>query len=722
MKTTLPIVLGGLLAGGCACTGLEYGSTCSAATGADPAPAVPVTRTVDQTDTYFGTVVHDPYRWLENEDGAETVEWIKAENAVTLPYLERLPGRQPMIDRITKLWDYEKFGTPFEEGGRYFYTRNDGLQNQSVLYVAESLDAEPRILIDPNTFSEDGTLALSGRSVSPDGKLIAYSIADAGSDWDDWYVMSVDTGEKLADHIGGMKFSGVSWDRDSSGFYYSRYPEGDTEQGYDDQKTISVYHHTIGDDQENDKLVVDLGHETRNPYGTVTEDGRYLVVNIWDGYIINGVSYIDLKSGDGKLVPLINHWDPDDPLAARYGFLGNDGSTFFFQTTLDAPNQRIIAIDADNPAPEAWREIIPEAPEAMDGVSYIGGRLVVQYIKDASSTVSIFAADGAHQRDVELPGLGSVGGFGGHEDSTETFYSFTGFTDPGAIYRYDVATGVSTLFRRPKVDFDPNRFTSEQIFYTSKDGTRVPMFIVHKKGIKLNGDNPVLLYGYGGFDVSLTPWFSVSRLAFMERGGVWALANIRGGGEYGEAWHLAGTKLNKQNVFDDFIAGGEWLIDNKYTSPERLAIMGGSNGGLLIGACITQRPELYAAAVPEVGVLDMLRYHTASANAKQWSTDYGLSSNEEEFKALYAYSPYHNTHKGTCYPPTLITTARGDDRVAPWNSYKFAAALQAAQGCDNPVLIRVETRAGHGAGKPTWMIIEEVAEKYAFVMHYVGMD
>ena len=707
MRTATPIILTVLLGCGSVLAG---------------EPGVPVTKTVDQQDVYFGTVVRDPYRWLENEDGEETVAWIGAQNAVTLPYLKSLPSRQPMIDRITTLWDYEKFGTPFEEGGRYFYTRNDGLQNQSVLYVAESLDAEPRVLIDPNTFSEDGTLALSGTGVSPNGKLIAYSIADGGSDWDDWFVMNVDTGEKLTDHIEGMKFSGVSWDRDSSGFYYSRYPEGDTEQGYDDQKSIRVYHHTVGQPQAGDRLVVDLGHATRNPYASVTEDGRYLIVSIWDGYLINGVGYLDLGSEDAKLVPLIEHWDAEDPLAARYGFLGNDGSTFFFQTTLDAPNQRVIAIDAEHPAPEAWREIVPEASEAMDGAGYVGGRLVVQYIKDASSTVRVFKRDGTRERDVELPGLGSVGGFGGHEDRTETFYSFTGFTDPGAIYRYDLATGESTLFRRPEVDFDPARFVSKQVFYTSKDGTRIPMFIVHRKGVELDGNNPVLLYGYGGFDVSLTPWFSVSRLAFMERGGVWALANIRGGGEYGEAWHLAGTKADKQNVFDDFIAAGEWLIANKYTSNKRLAIMGGSNGGLLVGACLTQRPDLYGAAVPEVGVLDMLRYHTQSANAKQWSTDYGLSENEDEFHALYAYSPYHNTKKGACYPPTLVTTARGDDRVAPWHSFKFAAALQAAQGCDNPVYIRTETRAGHGAGKPTWMVIEEVAEEYAFIMHHLGMD
>ncbi len=676
-------------------------------------PAYPDARRDGTVDTYHGVRVPDPYRWLENETSDETQAWIAAENEITNAYLDSLPARDRIEARLTELYDYERFGIPSEEGGRYFYSRNDGLQNQSVLYIADSLDATPRVLIDPNTFSEDGTQALGGTEVSPDGRYLAYAVSDGGSDWRIWRVRDIDSGKDLDDTIRHIKFSGVSWDRDSSGFYYSRYPIG-ADGNADDQQSVSIYHHQLGTSQDQDALVYAADVETQNPYAAVTEDGRFLMVSHFDGYLANAVYLIRLDESGAQPTPVFDEWD------AQYNFLGNTGETLFFTTTKDAPNSRVIAVEATNPG--SFREIIPEQTQALQGTSLIGGHLVAQFIEDAKTAVRVYDLDGNLVREVALPGVGSARGFGGHADSPETFYSFSGFTQPGAIYRYDVATGESELFRQPQVVFDLDDFETKQIFYESKDGTRIPMFLVHKKGIKLDGTNPTLLYGYGGFNVSLTPSFRASRLAWVEMGGVYAVANLRGGGEYGKAWHIAGTKGNKQNVFDDFIAAAEWLIDTGYTSTPKLAIEGGSNGGLLVGACMTQRPDLFGAAVPHVGVLDMLRYHTQSANARQWSDDFGISEDPDDFRYLWAYSPYHNVRAGACYPPTLITTAEGDDRVKPWHSYKFAAMLQRAQDCDNPVLIRIETRAGHGAGKPLSKAMRETADIYAFLVDQLGME
>jgi prolyl oligopeptidase len=664
-------------------------------------------------DEYHGVKVPDPYRWLEDEQSEQSQAWIRAQNAITFAHLDAIPARDRLVERITELFNYERFSIPFEEGGKYFWSRNDGLQNQSVLYVADSLESEPRVLIDPNTFSADGTVALAGMSVSPDGRLIAYAVSDGGSDWKLWRVMDVGSGALLDDVIEHTKFTGVSWDRDSSGFYYSRYPLG-ADGKADDQQSLSVYHHVLGTAQDQDELVHRAEVPEHNAYASVTEDGKFLMIYHSHGYLANAVYAKRLEDPAAEVKPVFDKWD------ARYDFLGNVGETLFFSTTLEAPNTRVIAVGAPNPG--RIREIIPEQEQPAQGVSLVGRHLVIEYLQDARSVVKVFDITGRHLRDVDLPDIGSASGFGGHMDKTETFYSFTGFTSPGAIYRYDVATGESELFREPKVKADLDQFETTQVFYESKDGTKVPMFIVHRKGIELTGQNPTLLYGYGGFNIALTPSFSVSRLTWLEMGGVFALANLRGGGEYGEAWHLAGTKGNKQNVFDDFIAAAEWLIAEGYTSTPKLAIEGGSNGGLLVGACMTQRPDLYGACVPHVGVLDMLRYHLQSANARQWSDDYGLSEIEEDFRAQWAYSPYHNVRDAACYPPTLVVTAEGDDRVMPWHSYKFAAMLQHAQACDNPVLIRIETRAGHGGGKPLSMAIKETADVYAFLIKHLGMD
>jgi prolyl oligopeptidase len=675
----------------------------------------PATARGDVVDTYFGDEVADPYRWLEDLDSADTAAWVAAENAITFPYLEAIPQREAIEARLTELWNYERYGMPEKEGGRYFYSRNDGLQNQSVLYVADALDREPRVLIDPNTFSDDATVALSSSVPSPDGKWIAYSTSDGGTDWKTWRIRNVDTGEDLDDVVARCKFTGASWSADSEGFFYSRYPAREDGTG-DGSATTSVFYHRRGTAQDDDTHVYTIpGETTKNPYASVTEDGRYLIISNRLGYDANDVYYLPLGTGATEPLPIFDRWD------ARYNFVGNDGDTLFFWTNNDAPLGRSVAVDLGHDAPGSLREVVPEAEETLSSVDYVGGKLICQYLRDAHSLVRLYDADGVILGEVALPGMGSASGFSGRSDDPETFYSYTDFTTPTAIFSYDVDTGESTLFKKPDPPVDLSGYEAKQVFYESKDGTRVPMFIVHKTGMALDGANPTLLYGYGGFNSSRTPSYRTSRMVWLEMGGVLAIANIRGGGEYGREWHVAGTKLEKQNVFDDFIAAAEWLIANGYTSTPKLAVQGGSNGGLLVGAVITQRPELFGAALPAVGVLDMLRYHTPSANARQWASDFGLSENEDEYRALLAYSPYHNTVEGTCYPPTLITTADHDDRVVPWHSFKFAAALQNAQACDNPILIRVETRAGHGAGKPTWMQIEEVADQWAFLAKNLDM-
>ena len=659
------------------------------------------------TDDYFGTSVADPYRWMENVESPEVAHWVEAQNAIAAPFLHAIPGHGEIKNRLTELWNYERFGVPWKDGGLYFFTRNDGLQDQDVVYVAESLESESRVLLDPNTFSEDATIALAGMSISPNGRYVAFSTSDGGTDWNSWRVREVASGEELEDVVSFTKFTGASWLPNGSGFFYSRYPLGPDGEG-DGQAQVQLYFHSVGTAQDGDELVYRVeGSEGQNPYGTVTEDGRYLIIDLFEGYDANAVYYRDLGVPGGGVVRLLDDWD------ALYTFIGNDGPVFFFHTNKDASRNQIVAVDIRSPG--SFREVVPEAEETLESASYVGGFFVGQYLQDAASLARVFDGEGSIVRDVSLPGIGSASGFGGHAEDTETFFSFQSYTVPPTIFSYDLASGESEVFRETAVDFDAGDYETYQLFYSSEDGTRVPMFVTHRKGLEKNGENPTLLYAYGGFNISETPYFAVSRLVWLEMGGVFVSANIRGGGEYGEVWHLAGTKTQKQNVFDDFIAAAEYLIDEGFTSPEKLAIQGGSNGGLLVGATITQRPELFGAALPAVGVLDMLRYHTASLNARQWSSDYGLSENEEEFRALYAYSPYHNVQEGVCFPPTLVTTADRDDRVVPWNSFKFGAALQHAQGCENPVLVRVETRAGHGAGKPTWMRIEEIADAWAFL-------
>ncbi|MEW6302918.1 MAG: prolyl oligopeptidase family serine peptidase [Verrucomicrobiota bacterium] len=677
----------------------------------------PATAKTNHVDDYHGTKVPDPYRWLEDDNSDATKAWVEAQNKVTFGYLEQIPQRTAIKERLTKLWNYERYGIPFKEGNRYFYSKNDGLQNQSVLYVADSLEAGPRVLLDPNKLSADGTVALSGYEISDDGNYMAYGLSSAGSDWQEWKVRDVRTGQDRADHLKWVKFSGASWRKDGSGFFYSRYDEPAAGAKLTGANYYhKLYFHRLGSPQSEDKLIYERRDQKEWGFGGgVTEDDRYLIIHVWQGTDPkNRLFYQDLKQPGAKVVELLNDFD------ASYDFIDNDGATFFFKTDLNAPRGRVIAIDITKPDRKNWKEIIPQAAETLGGVSVVNHQLIASYLKDARSQVRIFALDGKPVRDVALPGIGSAGGFGGKRTDAETFYAFTSFTVPGVIYRYDLRTGQSTVFRQPKVDFNPVDYETKQVFFQSKDGTRVPMFITHRKGLKLNGSNPTYLYGYGGFNASLTPSFSVSMLVWMEMGGVYAMPNLRGGGEYGEDWHQAGTKLRKQNVFDDFIAAAEWLIANKYTRPDKLAIAGGSNGGLLVGACMTQRPELFGATLPAVGVMDMLRFHKFTIGWA-WTSDYGSADNAAEFKALYAYSPYHNLKPGVKYPSTLVTTADHDDRVVPAHSFKFAARLQECHAGKNPVLIRIETKAGHGAGKPTAKIIDETADKLGFLVRELKM-
>lgn len=680
----------------------------------------PETKKVDQVDEYFGTAVPDPYRWLEDDvrESEAVRDWVTAQNEVTEAYLESLPYRKEIEERLTELWDYEKFGTPFKAGGRYYLTRNDGLQNQSVLYRMDALDDEPQLLMDPNTWSEDGTVALGGLAFSEDGKYVAYGVQESGSDWRTWYVMEIETGKKLDDKISWVKFGGADWSADSRGFFYNRYDEPEEGAAFQSlNKNQKVYYHRVGTPQSEDVLVhEDREHPDWGFSPTVTEDGRYLVLQVWVGTDDRyRILYKDLTEPYGMMRELIDNFENE------YTFIGNEGSVFYFKSSLDAPKKCVLTINVNHPERENWKVIIPEADEAMESAGMVGDTLIVSYLKDAKTQVKLFDLAGKFIREVEFPGIGTASGFGGQRKDSETFYSFSSFNRPPSSYRYDLATGESTLFRASEVDFDPEDYEVKQVFYTSKDGTKVPMFIAHRKGLELNGKNPTLLYGYGGFNISLTPGFSISRLQWMEMGGVFAVPNLRGGGEYGQAWHKAGTKTQKQNVFDDFIAAAEWLIANDYTSPEHLAIQGGSNGGLLVGACLAQRPDLYGACLPAVGVMDMLRFQKFTAG-RFWTDDYGSSENsKEEFEALYAYSPYHNLEDGTEYPPTLVTTADTDDRVVPGHSFKFAARLQEAQAGSNPTLIRIETKAGHGSGKPTSKIIEEAADQWAFLAKHLGL-
>ncbi len=680
----------------------------------------PESRKSDHVDEYFGVLVEDPYQWLETDvrESDEVRDWVQRQQKLTFDYIAELPFREQIESRLTQLWDYEKYGVPFKRGGRYYYSRNDGLQNQNVVYQLDSLDDEPAVLIDPNEWSSDGTIALGGLAFSDDGRFVAYGIQDAGSDWRTWRVMEIATGQKLDDEIRWIKFGGVSWTPDNRGFFYSRYDEPVEGEAFQSTNTNQkVYYHRLGTKQSEDKLVhKDPEHPEWGFSPTVTEDGEYLVITVWKGTDDRyRILYQPLEVPAAPIEELIDNFDNE------FTFIGNEGPLFYFKSDFNAPRKNILTIDINHPDREEWNIIIPESNEAMRGATMVGDTIIVDYLKDAKTQIKLFDLAGSFVREVRFPGIGTASGFEGKRNHDETFYSFSSFNRPPSIYRYDLNSGKSRLIRESKVDFLPDDYVVEQVFYSSKDGTKVPMFIAHKQGLKRNGKNPTLLYGYGGFNISLTPGFSISRLQWMEMGGVFAMANLRGGGEYGKLWHKAGTKTQKQNVFDDFIAAAQWLVDNQYTSPEHLGIQGGSNGGLLVGACMTQRPDLFGACLPAVGVMDMLRFQNFTAG-RFWVDDYGSSRHsKKEFQALLGYSPYHNIQHGVEYPATLITTADTDDRVVPGHSFKFAARLQEAQQGTNPTLIRIETRAGHGSGKPTAKIIEEAADQWAFLAKHLGL-
>ena len=695
---------------------------CISAGAQDQKITYPDTQRVDHVDEYHGTSVPDPYRWLEDDARTSTQvsDWVETENKVTFAYLNAIPERDAIKKRLTALWNYERVTSPGKVADRYFFGKNNGLQNQNVLHVCDSTDfSKARILIDPNTWSKDGTIALSGTFPSDDARLLAYGVAEAGSDWQKFKIKNIDTGEDLPDLLEWVKFSGASWTPDSKGFFYSRYdaPSSEGGQFHNVNKFQKLYYHRVGTPQSQDVLVYHNPNEPDWGFGGgATEDGRYLIISVTKGTDNkNRVIYKDIAEPYGLPIDLIDSFEAD------YSFVGNDGPVFYFRSDLNAPRGQVIAIDTRNPQPENRKVIVPQSNDTLTGVNLVGNMFVCTYLKDAATAVKMYDVAGNLVRDVQFPSLGSAGGFGGRRSDTETFYTFSSFATPPSIYRYDLLTGRSDMIWQAKVDMNSADYEVKQVFYNSKDGTKVPMFITHRKGIRLDGNNPTLLYGYGGFNISMTPAFSTQRVAWLEMGGVYAVACMRGGGEYGEEWHKAGTKLNKQNVFDDFIAAAEWLVANKYTTSDRLAIQGGSNGGLLVGAVMTQRPDLFGVCLPAVGVMDMLRFHKFTIGWA-WCDDYGSSDNPDEFKALLAYSPYHNLKPGTKYPATMVTTADTDDRVVPGHSFKFAAALQDAQAGPAPVLIRIETRAGHGAGKPTEKIIEEVADVLAFTAKNLGME
>src|SRR2546428_2603467 len=706
------------LAGGFLLTGIF---TSAAPAGAQTLQ-YPTARKSDVVDDYYGTRVPDPYRWLEDPDSPESRAWIEAQNRLTEAYLAAIPARTTIRDRLTKLWNYPKYGTPFRKGGRYFFFKNDGLQNQSVLYKQASLTTQPETLLDPNLLSEDGTVALSTLAVSDDGRLLAYGTSASGSDWEEFRVRDVAMGKDRPDHLKWIKFSGASWTKDGAGFFYSRYPEPTDKALTDVNRFQKLYYHRLGTDQAQDVLVYERPDQPDwGMNAEVTDDGRYAVLQVWLGTDRrNRVYYLDLKEAKrpkvtGEVVRLLDDFD------ASYSFVGNDGPVFYFLTDLDAPRKRVIAIDSRHPERARWREIIPQSADVLEGIQIIHDTFVAQYMHDASSRLRLFALDGRPVKELELPTLGSIGGISGERKDDEMFYAFTSFLYPTTIFRYDFKTGASSVFKAPTIDFDPSSYETKQVFYASKDGTRVPMFITHKKGLRLDGSNPTYLYGYGGFNISLTPAFSVAVLAWLEMGGVYALPNLRGGGEYGEEWHQAGMHDKKQNVFDDFIAAAEFLIAQGYTSTPKLAIAGGSNRGLLGGAAITQRPDLFGAALRAVGVMDLLRFHKFTIGWA-WVTDYGSADSAAQFPYLYKYSPLHNIRAGTRYPATLVTTADHDDRVVPGHSFKFTATLQAAQAGPPPAVIEIETKAGHGAGKPTSKLIEEQADRMAFLVKNLGLE
>ncbi len=678
----------------------------------------PETKTVDTIDTYFGTEVKDPYRWLEDDRSEETEAWVKSQNEATFGYLDNIPYREELKDRLSKLWNYEKVGAPFIEGDYTYFYKNDGLQNQYVIYRYKTGDdpSTAEVFLDPNTFKEDGTVSLGGASFSKNGKILAYSISEGGSDWRKILVMDTETKEIIEDTLVDIKFSGMSWYK-NEGFYYSSYdkPKGSELSAKTDQH--KVYYHKLGTPQNQDQLIYGgtAAEKHRYIYGGVTEDDRYLLISPRVSTSGNKLYIKDLSVANAPLVEILGHTDSDTYV------IENEGSKLFLVTNLNAPNQKIVTVDASNPTPDNWVDFIPETENVLSP-STGGGYFFAEYMVDAVSKVLQYDYDGKLVREVQLPGVGSAGGFGAKKEDKELYYSFTNYKTPGSIYKYDIQNGASELFRKPAIDFNPDNYESKQVFYTSKDGTKVPMIITHKKGMELNGKNPTILYGYGGFNISLTPSFSIANAVWMEQGGIYAVPNLRGGGEYGKSWHDAGTQMKKQNVFDDFIAAAEYLIKENYTSSDYLAIRGGSNGGLLVGATMTQRPDLMKVALPAVGVLDMLRYHTFTAGAG-WAYDYGTANDSKEmFDYLKGYSPVHNVKEGVQYPATLVTTGDHDDRVVPAHSFKFAAELQSKQGGDNPTLIRIETDAGHGAGTPVSKTIEQYSDIFGFTLYNMGFD
>jgi len=678
----------------------------------------PETKKVDTVDTYFGTQVKDPYRWLEDDRSNETEEWVSRQNQTTFGYLEQIPYRKAIENRLTEIWNYEKRGAPFEEGDFTYFYKNDGLQDQSVLYRYKngSLAKEAKVFLNPNTFSEEGIISLAGTSFTEDGSLLAYSISEGGSDWRKVIVMDTKSKEKVGDTIQNVKFSGISW-KGNEGFYYSSYkkPEGSELSAKTDQHLL--YYHRLGTDQKEDKLIFGGTKEEKNRYvrGSVTHDDRYLMISASVSTSGNKLFIKDLTKENAEIRPVVNDYNSDNYV------LHNEANRLFIVTNRKAPNRKLVTVDADQPKPENWKDLIPEQENVLNA-SKGAGYLYAEYMVDAISQVKQFDLDGNLVRKVELPGIGTISGFGTKMEKDELYYSFTNYKTPTSIYKYDVVSGKSELFHEPHVDFDREQYVSKQVFYSSKDGTKIPMIITHKKSIELDGKNPTMLYGYGGFNISITPSFNTANIIWLEQGGVYAVPNIRGGGEYGEEWHKAGTKMNKQNVFDDFIAAAEYLIEENYTSSDRLAIKGRSNGGLLVGATMTQRPDLMEVALPGVGVLDMLRYHKFTAGAG-WAYDYGTSDESEEmFEYLYDYSPLHNVEQDTDYPATLVITADHDDRVVPAHSFKFAAELQSKHVGEDPVLIRIETDSGHGAGKPTSKIIEENSDIFAFTFYNMGFE
>jgi prolyl oligopeptidase len=671
----------------------------------------PETRKDTVVDDYFGTKVADPFRWLEDDNSEETADWVKRQNEVTFGYLETLPNRSEIRERLEKLYNYERFGAPFQKGGKYFFYKNDGMQNQSVLYVQDSLEAEPEVLIDPNTLSEDGTIALGGTSVSKDGKYMTYQLASAGSDWNEIRIKNLETGTDLEEVVEWVKFSGVSWK--GNGFYYSRYDAPEDGKAYSAKNEFhKVYYHELGTSQAEDELVYWNQNEPLRNYYAWTPESEDAIV-IFESQSTSGVQLYYKGDADEGFVQIAKSFDYE------YSLLEHEDGILLAYTNNGAPNYRVVSIDARDSDVSNWAEVIAEKEQVLEGVQIAGGKLVCSYLKDVSSEINIHNLEGKFISSVEFPAIGTAS-FSGDKEDDVAFYSFRSFTYPTTIFKYDMASGASELFKAPSIDFDANKYEVKQVFYPSKDGTKIPMFIVHKKGLELDGNNPCFLYGYGGFNISIKPSFSADRLVFLENGGIYAQANMRGGGEYGEEWHEAGTKLQKQNVFDDFIAGAEYLIKEKYTSSDKLAISGRSNGGLLVGACMLQRPDLYKVCLPAVGVQDMLRFHKFTIGWA-WTGDYGSSDNEDEFKALYAYSPLHNV-KEEAYPATLVTTADHDDRVVPAHSFKFISELQGKHIGDLPVMIRIDVDAGHGAGKPLSKRIDESSDIWAFVFEHLGVD